>query len=272
MSDEDEEIREIIKVTLTPKNKALEHESDVIEEEMNTPIIPVIVITDHSDYSIKGFYDVVECEVNYDNSFVEEKSVRLVVGNEFETNPNDLMPESFVSYVSSCYGLIGQIQELSQSRPSAEIWIHQFDKELEDIIKAAERFKEEERKAKQKAEDLRIRIEKRKMDKNRPLLNPVPSTEPFCRSCHDKVCIMPLVQLKRKLAKYKQKIQRKDEPSENDVFKEEEGLKQICLSTLGAVKLMNMLYKKYLKVNIFKKRLFHNLHKAMMLINLLIYF
>ena len=253
MSDEEEEIREIIKVVLTPKNKALEHESDGIEEENNKPIIPVIVITDHSDYSIKGFYDVVECEVNYDHPFFEEKSVRLVVGNEFETNPKDLMPESFVSYVSSCYGLIGQIQELSQNRPSAEIWIHQFDKELEDIIKAAERVKEEERKAKQKAEDLRKRIERRKMDKNRPLLNPVPSTKPFCRSCHDKICIMPLVQLKRKLTKYKHKIvQRKDEPCENDVFNEEEGLKQICLSTLEAVKLMNMLYKKYLKVNIFK--------------------
>ena len=115
MSDEEEEIREIIKVILTPKNKALEHESDGIEEENNKPIIPVIVITDHSDYSIKGFYDVVECEVNYENSFIEEKSIHLVVGNEFEKKPKDLMPESFVSYVSSCYGLIGQIQELSQT-------------------------------------------------------------------------------------------------------------------------------------------------------------
>ena len=249
MSENEEEIEKIIRVTVIPKNKELElGENFPAEEARKGHIIPEILITDHSDYSIKGFYDIVECETYSDALTHENRNIRLVVKNEFEEKPNELMPQSFVSYVSSCHNLIGQIQELAKTRPSAVIWIQQFDKELDDAIKAVEMVKEEERKAMQKAERIKKERKKREKDKNKQLLNPVPSKKNSGRSCHDRVCIIPLVQLKRHLRKYKEKIIKgKEQGQVRKHFSDEDIL------TSTAVTLMNMHFLKYLKVDIYKK-------------------
>ena len=236
MSEEERKVSEIIRVVVTPKQKTTEKGG----YDWSKIKIPNIVITDHSDYSVREVH-----ESDYEQELVTECSLK--VAGEFENDSKDLMPQSFVTYVSSCYNLIGQIRQLTERRPSAEIWISQFDKELEDAIAAVEEIKERERKIQQKAEKMKRYYEQRKLDRLRPLLNPLPSNKPSCRSCHDRICILPLVELKRKLIKYKKKLtffisaQEKNEDPEN-----------IELATSEAVILMNAEFKHYLKVMIFK--------------------
>ena len=236
MSKEKHEVSEIIRVVVTPKQKATEKGG----YDWSKIKIPNIVITDHSDYSVRDVH-----ERDYEQELVTECSLK--VAGEFENYPKDLMPESFVTYVSSCYNLIGQIRQLTERRLSAEIWISQFDKELEDAIAAVEEIKERERKIQQKAEKMKRYYEQRKLDRLRPLLNPLPSNKPSCRSCHDRICILPLVELKRKLIKYKKKLTFFISAQEK-----KEELENIELATSEAVIYMNAEFKCYLKVMIFK--------------------
>ena len=69
----------------------------------------------------------------------------LKSGTEFESEPSDLMPDSFLSYLSSCKNLIGDISNYKEERLDADDWIGQFDQTITDAHNAAREAEEFEK-------------------------------------------------------------------------------------------------------------------------------
>ena len=120
----EELVEDIIKVFITAKDGTKKPTAKFTKK----PKVPKILVTDHSDYDIKYLFDEEPPEeppalVNFDVA-----KDYLQTGNEFEAEPTELMPETFLSYLSSCKNLIGDIATYSEERLSADQWIQQFDR------------------------------------------------------------------------------------------------------------------------------------------------
>ena len=194
--DEESLIEEIIKVIITAKGDAGQNTNS------KRKILPEIKVTDFSSSKDINDYVITE-EVPLPDA---SNRGLLNVGNEFESEPSDLMPESFMSFLSSCKGLISDINIHSEERVDADDWIEIFDKKIEDDLKHEAEAEEERRQDEMRMlERLRRIAERKKIRKIlKPLINTIPSQDPFLssRSCHDRVCYLPLQQLKSKLKKY----------------------------------------------------------------------
>ena len=120
----EELVEDIIKVFITAKDGTKKPTAKFTKK----PKVPKILVTDHSDYDIKYLFDEEPPEeppalVNFDVA-----KDYLQTGNEFEAEPTELMPETFLSYLSSCKNLICDIATYSEERLSADQWIQQFDR------------------------------------------------------------------------------------------------------------------------------------------------
>ena len=78
-----------------------------------------------------------------------------------------------------------------------------------DALKAAEDGAELERQEKIRQEERRQRLERRRRERkiNKPLINSVPLDSGPGTTCHDRVCVLTLLQLKQSLRKYLPNIQ-----------------------------------------------------------------
>ena len=194
---EDEEyfIEDVIKVVITSKAESkLNIEGDVRKKK-----VPKILVTDCSPPK-----DVTTSSVEVKNeSFLD-------AGNEFESEPTELMPESFMSFLSSCKGLISDISTYKEERIAADDWIEIFDSKIQEDLKKVQQIEEEKRQQLLLLEERRRKLEERKKIRKifKPLINSLP-TDPVLtsRSAHDRVCYLSLNDLKRNLEKYKPKLQ-----------------------------------------------------------------
>ena len=122
----EELVEDIIKVFITAKDGVKKPNTKFTKK----PKVPKILVTDCSDYDIKYLFEETSAE-EPPASFRSETDVSkdyLQTGNEFEAEPTELMPETFLSYLSSCKNLIGDIATYSEERLSADQWIQQFDR------------------------------------------------------------------------------------------------------------------------------------------------
>ena len=203
---EDEEylVENIIKVFVTTKREAKKS----VPKQIRKVKHPKILVTDHSSNDIKDIVALALKENkngNY-NSSVEEKPKEhlLKSGTEFESEPSDLMPDSFLSYLSSCKNLIGDISSYKEERLDADDWIGQFDQTITDAQNAAKEAEEFERLQLLKIEERRRKLEQRRLMRkiNKPLINSVPKPLGSYNTYHDQVCQLPLEQLKKGLKRY----------------------------------------------------------------------
>ena len=121
----EELVEDIIKVFITAKDGT---KKPTAKFPAKKPKVPKILVTDHSDYDIKYLFE----EPSAEEPPAPETDVAkdyLQTGNEFEAEPTELMPETFLSYLSSCKNLIGDIATISEERLSADQWIQQFDRD-----------------------------------------------------------------------------------------------------------------------------------------------
>ena len=237
--DEESLIEEIIKVIITAKGDAGQNTNS------KRKILPEIKVTDFSSSRDINDYVTTE-EVPLPDS--SNKGL-LYVGNEFESEPSDLMPESFMSFLSSCKGLISDINIHSEERVDADDWIEIFDKKIEDDLKHEAEAEEKRRQDEMRMlERLRRIAERKKIRKIlKPLINTIPSQDPFLssRSCHDRVCYLPLQQLKSKLKKYLIK-----HPTILQSFSFSNATAQPPLSTKQAIQLLEERFNAFIKTEL----------------------
>ena len=194
--DEQDLVRNIIRVVICPKT----------DLESPDRILPKILVTDHSQY------DLTHIELRSDLSSLagseKDGADHLDITNEFQAEPSELLPESYLSYVGSCRELIGHICHYSESRVSADQWIEQFDKEIDDAIRESEALEEKERQEREREEERLRRLRRRAMMRkiNKPLSNPRPGLGSSSHSSHQRVCHLPLETLKKMLVKYRPKL------------------------------------------------------------------
>ena len=194
--DEQDLVRNIIRVVICPKT----------DLESPDRILPKILVTDHSQY------DLTHIELRSDLSSLagseKDGADHLDITNEFQAEPSELLPESYLSYVGSCRELIGHICHYSESRVSADQWIEQFDKEIDDAIRESEALEENERQEREREEERLRRLRRRAMMRkiNKPLSNPRPGLGSSSHSSHQRVCHLPLETLKKMLVKYRPKL------------------------------------------------------------------
>ena len=241
--DEDDLVENIIKVFVTTKREAKKSTSKQNRKDKN----PKILVTDHSNNDIKDLvtFTLGEDISDKSSSLWEEKSVEnlQISGNEFESEPSDLMPDSFLSYLSSCKNLIGDISSYKEERLDADDWIGQFDQTISDAEKAAKENEELERLQLQKIEERRKKIEQRRLMRkiNKPLINPVPDPLGSYSTHHDKVCLLTLEQLKRCLKKYQPVLDSRFQSRSSRVYEKKPK------STSKVITLMNLKFEKFLK-------------------------
>ena len=107
---------------------------------------------------------VTDCSLHLEessNNEIKDESL-LDARNEFECEPTELMPESFMSFLSSCKGLISDISSYKEERVAADDWIELFDQKIEEDLKKVEELEEEKRQQILLQEEKRRRIEARK--------------------------------------------------------------------------------------------------------------
>ena len=214
--DEADLVGNIIKVVISRKSQSGEVEiCHTAGSSRKRSLLPKIVVTDYSEYDITDLFQEAEEEYlssQYSHSQREEtdSTAHLDIGTEFQSEPRDLLPDSYLSYMGSCQSLIGHISQYSELRVSAEDWIEQFDKEIDDAIKLAEAEEEKERQERRREEERRLRLERRKLIRkiNQPLLNKAPHQGGgrHHQSSHNRVCQLPLITLKRMLRRYQPKF------------------------------------------------------------------
>ena len=207
--DEEDLVRNIIKVVISRKSECGEAEiSQRPASSRKRSLLPKIVVTDYSEYDITDLFQEAEEEEEYQCQTEEtERNPGLDICTEFQSEPRDLLPDSYLSYMGSCQSLMGQISHHSQLRVSADDWIEQFDREIDHAIRLAEAEEEKERQERRREEERRLRLERRKLIRkiNQPLLNKTP-TPGGQQSSHNRVCQLPLLTLKRMLRKYQPKL------------------------------------------------------------------
>ena len=240
--DEDYLVENIIKVFVTTKREA----KKLIPKPIKKEKCPKILVTDHSS---NDFKDIVTLSLKENNNAssctsIEDRPMEnLKSGTEFESEPSDLMPDSFLSYLSSCKNLIGDISNYKEERLDADDWIGQFDQTITDAHNAAREAEEFERLQLLKIEERRKKLEQRRLMRkiNKPLINPVPKLFGSYSTCHDKVCPLTLVQLKKSLKRY--------QPVLNIRFSnfDLDGLEKNLETTCKVIKMLNSLFTTFLE-------------------------
>ena len=209
--DEEDLVGNIIKVVISRKFDCGEVEI-CHSADSRKRVLPKIVVTDHCEYDITDLFQDAEEEylsLQYRHNEETDRNGHLDIGNEFQAEPRDLLPDSYLSYMGSCQSLMGHISQYSQLRVSAEDWIEQFDKEIDEAIRLAEAEEEKEREERRREEERRLRLERRRLIRkiNQPLLNKTPHPGGGgSQSSHSRVCQLPLLSLKRMLRKYQPKL------------------------------------------------------------------
>ena len=209
-SDSDEESE------LTEENEELDNETDT-DDDSEKFEVPEIVITE-TDEVIEGM------KRSVDNSRLMSSSDNLLRPDsakpKFLTTWKEaarpkqpkLLPDSFVEFVTDCKNLIADLRKTMDERLDAGEWILEFDKNIERLEQEEKEERERLRREREREEATRARAEAwwRRRAINRPLANPpVPRltkvreepVEEDGRSCHDRVCILPLLTLKKRLEK-----------------------------------------------------------------------
>lgn len=248
---EDEEylVENIIKVFVTTKREAKKSLSKHIRKEK----YPKILVTDHSNNDIK---DIVKLALKENKnaticSSLEEgpKENFLKSGTEFEAEPSDLMPDSFLSYLSSCKNLIGDISNYKEERLDADDWIGQFDQTITDAHNAVREAEELERLQLIKIEERRKKLEERRLMRkiNKPLINNVPKTLGSFNTYHDKVCQLTLEQLKSSLKIYQPVLDLRFSNVENA-----NALEKKLMSTCKVITMLNSSFSTFLKIEMRK--------------------
>ena len=204
--DEEELVGNIIKVYVTAKDGI----KDIPQKVIRKSKLPEILVTDYSEYDIKDlfeepiFTDKI-CVSDFQTSDTKKVTQFLNTGNEFESEPTDLMPESFLSFLSGCKNLIGDVSNYKEERITADDWIEHFDAKLKEAMEEERRLEEYERQKLIKQEERRRRLEERRKIRkiNKPLINLPPRDLTLSsRSCHDNVCLQTLLEIKKNLKKY----------------------------------------------------------------------
>ena len=91
--DEEDLVESIIRVVICPK----------ADQGMVQPVLPKILVTDHSEYDITVILPETEQKLREDE--VEREHLDII--DEFMAEPTDLLPDSYINYVSSCRNIIG---------------------------------------------------------------------------------------------------------------------------------------------------------------------
>ena len=248
--DEENLVENIIKVFVTTKGEAKKKSFSKIKKEKN----PKILVTDHSNTNLKDFVTLALAETSgaINREPKEEKPTEnlLKSGTEFESEPSDLMPDSFLSYLSSCKNLIGDISNFKEERLDADDWIGQFDQTITDAQNEAKEAEEFERLHLLKIEERRKKLEQRRLMRkiNKPLINQIPKLLGSYNTFHDKVCLVPLEQLKRSLKRYQPTLDLRFQNLENANI-----LERKLKSTCKVITMLNSSFAKFLKIEMRKK-------------------
>lgn len=247
--DEDYLVENIIKVFVTSKREVKKS----IPKSIKKAKCPKILVTDHSNndfkdiitLSLKENNNASSCTSNEDRPMENLKS-----GTEFESEPSDLMPDSFLSYLSSCKNLIGDISNYKEERLDADDWIGQFDQTITDAHNAAREAEEFEKLQLLKIEERRKKLEQRRLMRkiNKPLINPVPELLGSYNTCHDKVCLLNLVQLKKSLKRYQPVLDLRFSNFENP-----NGVEKKLETTCKVIQMLNSLFATFLEIETRKR-------------------
>ena len=99
--DEEELIRHIIRVVLCPKSEAGAELCNI--DTSFRRVLPKILITDHSEYDITDLFQETgqECS-EAEIGAQEDRGEHLDITNEFQSEPSELLPDSYLAYVSAC--------------------------------------------------------------------------------------------------------------------------------------------------------------------------
>ena len=203
--DEEELVGDIIRVFICAKSEAG-------VEFSRKRLLPRILVTDHSEYDMTDLYQPTDLEDVFRRIQThsdceeqdEDRTEHLQIFNEFQAEPSELLPDSYLTYVGSCRSLIGDISHYSQTRVPALDWIEQFDKEIDDAIREAEAVEEKERQQRQREEERIRRLKARSLIRkiNKPLTNRRPGRRGRRHSYHNRICQLPLETIKKRLRKY----------------------------------------------------------------------
>ena len=214
-SDSDEESE------LTEENDEQDNETDTDDDDSEKFEVPEIVITE-TDEVIEGMKHPVDTSKltskSDDHLLVpDNKNVK----NKFLTTwresarPNQpkLLPDTFVEFVSDCKNLIADLRKTMDERLDAGEWILEFDSNIQRLEQEEREEMERVRREREREDMARARAEAwwRRRPISRPLANPcqprltnkvtLEETVEDGRSCHDRVCTLPLLTLKKKLEK-----------------------------------------------------------------------
>ena len=227
--------KSVIRVVIVPKLSLGESDSDEIEEseltEENEELddetetdddsekfeVPEIVITE-TDEVIEGMkhpLDSSKLMSNSDNLLLPEESGKnkLLTTWKEAARPKQpkLLPDSFVHFIADCKNLIADLRKTMDERLDAGEWILQFDGNIERLEQEEREERERVRREKEREEAARARAEAwwRRRPISRPLVNPAPRLSRIVRedhvedgrSCHDRVCSLPLLALRKRLEK-----------------------------------------------------------------------
>ena len=205
--DEEDLVSNIIRVFVAAKDGIQEISQRVRRKSK----VPEILVTDYSEYDLKKdfceepvFEETTKFTDNQISHTIKHNQF-LNTGNEFEAEPTDLMPESFLSFLAGCKNLIGDVSNYKEERITADDWIEHFDAKLKEALEEEHRLEAYERNKLIKLEERRRRLEERRKIRkiNKPLMNLHPRNLSLSsRSCHDNVCLQTLVDIKKNLRKY----------------------------------------------------------------------
>ena len=97
--------------------------------------------------------------------------------------------------------MIGDITQYSETRVSADQWIEQFNKEIDDAIRESEALEEKEREEMRREEERRLRLERRSRLRkiNKPLINKNPGLGAGGHSSHDRICRTSISTFRKKV-------------------------------------------------------------------------
>ena len=262
--------KSVIRVVIVPKLGLGDNDTDDEESEMTEDFeeaenetdtddsekfeVPEIVITE-TDEVIEGMKRPIDSSKlisNSGNMLLPESAG----GNKFLTiwqesaRPKQpkLLPDTFVEFIRNCKNLISDLRKTMEERLDAGEWILEFDGKMEKLEQEEREEKEKVRREREKEEEARARAEAwwRRRAISRPLANPAPrltfrDEKVDVRSCHDRVCPLPLVILKKRLEKVERVLL-----AEGTV---REGLKRedVGKSSEAAIQKMATAFKAYLQ-------------------------
>ena len=239
----------------TEESEGLETDSDDDSEKFEVPEI-IIDETDEIIPGMKHQIDNSKLTISAEGQLTTMGQI-FPVGNKFLTawqeaaRPKQpkLLPDSFVLFINNCKNLIADLRKTMDERLDAGEWILEFDGNIQRLEKEQWEEKERVRKEKAKEEAAKARAEAwwRRRSICRPLANPPPRLTKVRedlvedgRRCHDRVCPLPLIVLRKRLEKVERK-QLAEQTLQEDSRREDFGI-----LTRTALQKMSEGFKAYL--------------------------